>query len=420
MAIAMALQQKAALTTRESKNLLSIGAGIRESLSFMISTTEALADVVRRAHEAGAVGVDTEFVWDRTYYPTLGLIQIGFPDGQCELIDAPAIEDWSPLAELMSDPDTVKILHDAQQDLNILYRACGGLPKNIFDSQRSAGFVGLSSTISLSEVLKTLLKIRLAKTETRSDWVARPLTEAQLKYAEDDVRYSVDLMLNILSKAEALGRKEWILDEMKMYENESLYGESDPDYEMPRVRGSGSLTQQQRNVLRALGAWRELKARKRNLPRGFILSDDAIVSLVKRPPNGPDDIRQMKGLSERAAERNRQYIWEAIERGRSGDLPELPNHKHNGPSPDDGYEARVDLSLASIKGMCLADKIDPALIGNRAEVTAFVLEIDDIDPARHRILRGWRGEFCGSALQRLLQGEGSISIDPATKLPQLS
>jgi ribonuclease D len=387
---------------------------------FMISTTEALADVVRRAREAGAVGVDTEFIWDRTYYPTLGLIQIGYPDGHCELIDAPAIEDWSPLAELMSDPNTVKILHDAQQDLNILYRACGGLPKNIFDTQRSAGFVGLSATISLSELLKTLLRVRLAKTETRSDWTKRPLTDAQLQYAEDDVRHSVDLMIKIMGKADAIGRKAWIEDEMKIYEDTANYGESDPDLEMPRVRGSGSLTQQQRNILRALGAWRELKARQRNLPRGFILSDDALVSLTKRPPEKPEAIRQMKGLSERSAERNRQAIWEAIERGRQGALPDLPNYKHNGPSPDDGYESRVDLALASIKGMCLADQIDPALIGNRAEVTAFVLEIDQLEVSRHRMLRGWRADFCGRALERLLKGEGSVSIDPATKLPRLS
>lgn len=385
----------------------------------MISTTEALADAVRRAREAGAVGVDTEFIWDRTFYPTLGLIQIGYPDGHCELIDAPEIEDWSPLAELMSDPNTVKILHDAQQDLNILHRACGGLPKNIFDTQRSSGFVGLSATISLSELLKTLLRVRLAKTETRSDWTARPLTEAQLKYAEDDVRHSVDLMVEIMDKAEKLGRKAWIEDEMKIYEEESNYVEKDPDLEMPRVRGSGSLTHQQRNILRSIGAWRELKARKRNLPRGFILSDDALVSLTKRTPEKMEDIRQMKGLSERSADRNRKYIWEAIERGRNDDLPELPNNKHKGPSPDDGYESRVDLSLATIKGVCLADKIDPALIGNRAEVTAFVLEIDNLEDDRHRMLRGWRAEFCGNLLAKLLRGEGSVSIDPETKLPKL-
>lgn len=385
----------------------------------MISTTEALADAVRRAREAGAVGVDTEFIWDRTYYPTLGVVQIGYPDGHCELIDAPEIEDWSPLAELMSDPDTVKILHDAQQDLNILHRACGGLPKNIFDTQLSSGFIGLSSTVSLSELLKTMLRVRLAKTETRSDWTKRPLTDAQIKYAEDDVRHSVDLMLKIMAKAEDLNRKDWIADEMKIYEEESKYNEVNPDTEMPRVRGSGALTHQQRNILRALGAWRELKARRRNLPRSFVLSDDALVALTKRPPEKPEDIRQMKGLSERSAERNRKYIWEAIERGRKGDLPDLPNNKHKGPSPDDGYESRVDLSLATIKGICLADKIDPALIGNRAEVTAFVLEIDHLEEARHRMLRGWRAEFCGTDLAKLLRGEGSVSIDPETKLPKL-
>lgn len=384
----------------------------------MITTTEALAEAVRAAKEAGAVGIDTEFIWDRTYYPTLGLVQIGYPDGRCVLVDAPEIEDWSPFADLMSDESVVKILHDAQQDLTILYRACGGYPKSIFDTQRSAGFAGLSSTISLSELLRTLQKVRLDKSETRSNWLARPLTDAQIEYAEDDVRYSTRLMVKIMERAEKLGRKEWILDEMKMYEVESLYGESDPDAEMPRVRGSGSLTNQQRNIMRALGSWRETKARQRNLPRNFILSDDAIVSLIKRPPESPNDIRPMKGLSDRALERNRKHLWAAIERGRSGDLPDLPNGRHNGSAPDDGYEARVDLSLAFIKGTCLAAKIDPALIGNRAEVTALVLEADNATAERHRLLRGWRGEFCGNHLLSILQGNGSITINSETKLPE--
>lgn len=385
----------------------------------MITTTEALADAVGRAREAGAVGVDTEFIWERTFYATLGVVQIGYPDGDAVLIDAPEIKDWSPLAELMSDPDTVKILHDAQQDLNILHRACGGLPKNIFDTQRTSGFVGLSSTISLSELLKTMLRIRLDKSETRSDWTARPLSEAQIKYAKEDVIHSVDLMLKIMKMAEELGRADWIKDEMRIHEDESLYVERDPDLEMPRVRGSGSLTHQQRDILRALGSWRELKARQRNLPRGFVLSDEAIISLTKRAPEKPEGIKPCKGFSERNANRNRGAIWDAIERGRNGEMPELPNNKHMGPQPDDGYEARVDLALAFVKGACLAARIDPALIGNRAEITAFILEIEEACPTRHRLLSGWRGEFCGNALRDLLKGAGSVTVDPETKLPKL-
>ena len=385
----------------------------------MVRTTDALADVVRRAREAGAVGVDTEFVWDRTYYPTLGLLQIGFPDGHCELIDALEIKDWSPLAVLMSDANTIKILHDAQQDLNILYRVCSRCPKNIFDTQRSCGFVGMSSTISLSELLKSTLRVHLAKTETRSDWLARPLTDEQLKYAQDDVRYSVDLMVKIMSKAEVLERRSWVQEEMKIYEDESKYCEQDPDKEMPRVRGSGSLTNEQRDILRALSAWRERCARRKNIPRGFVLSDDALVSLTKRPPSSPENIRKMKGLSERVIRRNRSEIWQAIERGRNGEMPDLPNNKNTGQSPDEGYESRVDLSLAYIKGTCLAQKIDPALIGNRSEVTALVLEAASIDPEYHRMLRGWRGSFCGKSLLSLLVGKGSISVNPKNNLPVL-
>lgn len=383
----------------------------------MITTTEALQDAVRAAQSAGAVGIDTEFVWDRTYYPTLGVVQIGYPDGHCELIDAVAIEDWEPLGELMADPQTTKILHDAQQDLTILRRTCGRDPQNTFDTQLSSGFIGLSSTVSLRDLLKTLLKVRLAKTETQSDWLARPLTDAQIDYAEDDVRNSVNLMLKIMERADRLGRREWIADEMRYYDDAALYVERDPDAEMPRVRGSGSLTHQQRNVLRALGSWRERAARRRNLPRNFVLSDDAIVSLTKRLPKSAEAIKPMKGLTERTLQRNRAKIWEAIQRGVDGDLPELSAGRLNGIQPDDGYEARVDLALAFVKGTCLAAKIDPQLIGNRAEISALVLDVERAEPERHRMLRGWRADFCGNALLGLLKGEGSIVVDPKTGFP---
>jgi ribonuclease D len=384
----------------------------------MITESADLEKACRAAQTAGAVGIDTEFIWNRSFYPALGVVQMGFPDGETALIDAPEIEDWSAFGELMSDPATTKILHDAQQDLTIIQRACGAYPRNIFDTQRSAGFIGMSSTISLRDVLKQLLKVRLAKTETQSDWLARPLTEAQLEYAEDDVRNSVRLMERILEKADRLGRREWIMDEMRYYEIERLYQEADPDTVMPRVRGSGALTHQQRNILRSLASWRELSARRRNLPRNFIMSDEALVSLVKRTPASEKELRPIKGLSERTLERNGGRIWKAIERGMEDDLPELKNGANAGTSPDEGYEARVDFALAFLKGTCLAAKIDPALVANRAEITALVLDTDDPDLEAHRLLRDWRADFCGNALLELLQGRGSLLIDRESNLPK--
>ena len=386
----------------------------------MITTTDALADAVTAAQSAGAIGIDTEFVWERTYYPKLGLVQIGYPNGHCELVDALEIEDWSPLKDLLKDEKTVKVLHDAQQDLTILKRVCGACPKNIFDTQRASGFVGLSSTTSLSQLLKDLLKVRLSKSETRSDWLARPLSNKQTNYAEDDVRYSTQLMQEIFNKAESLGRNQWILEEMRYYEAEAIYEEFDPETEMPRVRGSGALTNQQRDVLRALGSWREIEARKRNLPRSFILSDDAIVSMLKNIPASANSIKPCRGLTEKTLRYNRSKIWAAIERGMAGALPSLSSSKNKqGPAPDDGYESRVDLALALIKGTCLAAEMDPALIGNRADVTALVLEAEMEDLNRHQILRGWRADFLGNQLLDVLRGKDSVRINSETKLPEL-
>lgn len=389
------------------------------SFVFMIASTDALSDAVAAAQTAGAIGIDTEFVWERTYYPTLGLVQIGYPDGHCVLIDAPAIKDWSPLKELLEDGKTVKILHDAQQDLMILRRACGACPKTIFDTQRTAGFIGLSSTISLSGLLKILLNVRLSKSETRSDWLARPLSKKQTKYAEDDVRYSTQLMQQILDKADALERREWIQEEMRYYENEAIYNEFEPETEMPRVRGSGALTNQQRDVLRALGIWREKEARRRNLPRNFILSDDAIVFLTKNQPDSIEAIKPGRGLTEKVLKNNRTKIWEAVSRGLKGDLPDLSFATEKTTAPDDGYESRVDLVLGLIKGTCLAAQLDPALIGNRADITALVIDAESVDSERHQILNGWRKDFIGNQLLEFLRGKGSVSINSETKLPEL-
>ena len=189
----------------------------------LINTEEGLLSVVEKGISAGAVALDTEFVWEKTYYPILGLIQVGYPDGSVDLIDAVSMDDFSTLGQLLSDTNTVKILHDAVQDLVILTRISKALPKNIFDTQRAAGFIGLSSSISLSELLKKVLSIRIEKSETKSDWVASPLSESQIEYAKEDVCFGVDLMNAILNKADALKYKKWVLQEMQMYENEALY-----------------------------------------------------------------------------------------------------------------------------------------------------------------------------------------------------
>jgi len=149
----------------------------------MISSEKEFITLIDRALNTDRVALDTEFVWERTYYPRLGLIQLALSDEDCFLIDPLAIKDLTPLGKLLNDAKVVKILHDAPQDLTILSRVTGAVPQNIFDTRISAGFSGLSSTISLADLISVLLDINLAKTETRTNWLKRPLDPSQIDYA---------------------------------------------------------------------------------------------------------------------------------------------------------------------------------------------------------------------------------------------
>jgi ribonuclease D len=144
---------------------------------------------MEKARSKDAVALDTEFVWNRTYYPRLGLIQLALSDEECYLIDPLVIDNLDPFGELLADRRTIKILHDAPQDLAILYKATGYVPKNIFDTRLAAGFACLPASLSLGNLIEELLDIKLEKTATLTNWLKRPLDQEQIRYALDDVRY---------------------------------------------------------------------------------------------------------------------------------------------------------------------------------------------------------------------------------------
>ncbi|MBT4512889.1 MAG: ribonuclease D, partial [Chloroflexi bacterium] len=327
----------------------------------MIRTSNELSLLIDRAKKAACVAIDTEFVWEQTYYPSLGIVQMGIPDEEPHIIDIPAIEDVSPLGEIISDPNIVKILHDAQQDLTILRRTTGSLPKNIFDTRCAAGFVGLSSSISLSALLHEGININLSKTETRTDWLQRPLTEKQISYAMDDVRYLPELYNVLLSKARELDRDSWLAEELAQYDNPHLYQDNDPQEQFRRVKGSGRMESMKMAILRELAAWREEEARRRNCPRLWILPDEVLLSLVKQKPSSTTNVSSLKELSEKNRQRYGKMILQAIEKGIATPQNERPKLQEHQKDPE-SLGPRVDLALAYMKGKSMNAGIDPALL----------------------------------------------------------
>lgn len=381
----------------------------------MIDSRQALTELADEARRRGLLALDTEFVWEQTYYPQLGLIQAGFSSREVFLIDTVKLEDLAPLGDVLADPNVAKILHDAQQDLTILRRATGASPKNVFDTQRAAGFIGLSATSSLADLIRALFDVSLPKTATRTNWLQRPLSDEQVAYALDDVRYLPEAMRLLEERAEVHGRLDWVREEMAAYDDPALYEERDPDDQFERVSGRGRLSSAQLAVLRELAAWRENEARRQDRPRGHIVPDDVLSQIARSTPRSSSALRSVRGRFER--ERYEEPLLEAVRAGLTLDPRDRPRIAPT-PPQDEALAARIDLLLAYIKGTCLGEGIDPQLIGTRADVTSLARDVAGGEAEEHPVLTGWRKTFIGSDLLQLLSGELAVSVDPESGLPR--
>ena len=382
----------------------------------LINTPAALETLVNRALNVPCVGIDTEFVWEQTYYPRLGIIQVGLAENDCHLIDAVTLSDLSPLGALIADRHTVKILHDAQQDLWILRRITDAIPCNIFDTRCAAGFAGLSSNLSLSNLLRLCLNIQLPKTETRTDWLRRPLSDRQLEYALNDVRYLPALREHLLTDIQRRNRENWLAEELRKYDVAKLYDDRAPEEQYTRIKGTGRLSRRDMAIVRELAAWREQKARQADRPRAWIMRDDAIVQIARRKPQSIQSLKRLRGISRSSINQYGNNLLNAVQRGLTIDerhCPPIPPPVRPNPFED----ARLDLAMAFMRGQCLSEGIDIAMIASRSEIKEFISSKKNAtDNPLHT---GWRREFLGADLTALLDGKHTIGINPDTRLPWL-
>ncbi|MXZ09563.1 MAG: ribonuclease D [Gemmatimonadetes bacterium] len=381
----------------------------------LINTPNELETLVNRALDAPCVGIDTEFVWEQTYYPRLGIIQVGLSENDCHLIDAVTLSDLSPLGTLLSDPHTVKILHDAQQDLWILRRITDAIPCNIFDTRCAAGFAGLSSNLSLGNLLRMRLNIQLPKTETRTDWLRRPLSDKQLEYALDDVRFLPALREHILTDIQRRGRENWLAEELRQYDIAKLYDDRAPEEQYTRIKGTGRLSRRDMAIVRELAAWREKKARQVDRPRNRVISDDAILQIARRKPQSIQSLKRVRGIARATINQYGNSLLNTVQRGLAIDEKNCPPISPP-VRPDLFEDARLDLAMALLRGRCLSEGIDIAMVASRSEVKEFISKKNAPDNPLHT---GWRREFLGADLIALLNGKHAIGINPNTRLPNL-
>jgi len=377
----------------------------------MITQQDQLEALVARARQADVVALDTEFVWERTYFPQLGVVQLGLGPDDVHLLDAVAL-DLAPLGALLADPAVVKLLHDAKQDLTILRRATGASPRNAFDTQLAAGFIGLGASISLQGLIQALAGVHLPKGATRSDWLRRPLSAEQTAYAEDDVRYLPEAYRALMDQLAERKRTGWAAEEMAALDAPALFEEDDPAERYRSVKGRAKKTFGARDyaVLREVTAWREHEARQRDRPRGHIVTDDALLEIAQRKPDSPDALRRIRALSDAARQRYGDAIVGAVQRALALPKEDWPPRPAKG-EEDPTLASRLDLVQALIRGRGQREGVDPALVASRAEVERLVAGSAP-SPERHAVLRGWRRDFVGADIEALLGGRAALALDP--------
>jgi ribonuclease D len=366
-----------------------------------IKTPRGLLDLVRRLAGEPCVALDTEFVWERTYYARLGLIQLALHDGECFLIDTVALTGLEPLGDVIADPRIEKILHDAPQDLMILRRATGASARNVFDTRLAAGFAGLSSETSLQNLLTDLLGVLLPKGHTRTDWMYRPLSDDQLEYASDDVRYLPRAAALLREKARAAGVESWLDEELGLLDESALYDERGPEESYLRIRAAASLPPHILAVLRELAAWREVEARAADVPRRRIADDPELVSVAQALPRQTADLAHCRNLGPRAAHDHGEHMLKAVKRGLALPDAQLPSPLPRLDVRRLGRE-RVAAVAEVIRRCADAKRIDSRLVANKNDIMLLLRDGRDAIPENHRLLRGWRAELLGDSLTSVL------------------
>jgi ribonuclease D len=356
-------------------------------MSEIISDTTGLAQVCEQLKAANAIGLDTEFMRERTYFAQLCLLQLSVDD-DAFCIDTLALRDLSALRASMGAAQVPKVLHAARQDLEVLSPATGPVI-GLFDTQVAAALIGLPAQVGYAELVQRLLSTSLHKTETRTDWSRRPLSHAQLAYALDDVRYLLPLRDRLRQRLEQLGRWGWFEQEMAELDAIGSF-EADPQQAWRRFKGLVDLDPERQRLVCALAAWREQRAISADRPRNWILPDAALRDIVLRAPRTLAQLEAATPLPEGILNHSGPQILAVIEAAQLPDrLAPLPQRRR--PDPATTEAVRKLSQLAQQIGRELG--IAPEILATRREMERLVSGARD-----GAVLAGWRREVIGERL----------------------
>jgi ribonuclease D len=339
------------------------------------------------------VGIDTEFLREKTYFAQLCLLQVATTDDAwcVDTLALGADTDQGALSALRApfgDTGIVKILHAARQDLEVLWPHTGAM-RNVFDSQLAAALCGAPAQIGYAALVNDLLEVQLAKSETRTDWSRRPLSEAQLRYALDDVRYLLPVHAALCERLQRAGRMVWFQEDSAAAEAAAQF-EVQPATAWLRLKGLAQLDEHRQRLAQALAAWREQRAMKSNRPRGWLLPDAALRDIVLRVPRSSSELGAIAELPEGIRNNSGSAILELVSEAQ---VPNPPPPLPPRTRPEPAQLARVQRLLDTTRAVATELRVATEVLATRRDAEALAAGDSAIAP-----LQGWRRAIVGEKL----------------------
>jgi ribonuclease D len=362
------------------------------SAALFINDSAALEALAPQLRAAPLYAFDTEFMRERTYFPQLCLVQIATAD-LIACIDPLAISDLTILDALLGQSAAVKVGHAVRQDLEALLTRVASPPTHLFDTQVAAALIGLPPQVGYAELVQRFLGVAIDKTHSRTDWAARPLSPAQLSYASDDVRYLLPLRDKLTGELERLHRLDWLDTEMSRHVAIGIR-RVEPDEAWQRLKGLNALDARRLATAKGLARWREERAIRRNRPRGWILSDDALHEMVRALPEDRAALERLDAVPRGLVEKSADELTSVV---RSTALLNATPRSLTRGRPDPELQRRLKHLAATVRGVAEQLKISPELLATRRDLQELLAGNADIEP-----LRGWRRQVIGEALLKAL------------------
>ncbi|MBU3673052.1 MAG: ribonuclease D [Sinobacteraceae bacterium] len=349
------------------------------SSSPLIASHAALEDLRGRLDGVSAIGIDTEFLRERTYRAELCLLQLTTPQGPV-CVDPLALGELELLRGLLGGEGPLKVLHAARQDLEVLAPLVGAV-RPLFDTQVAAALAGHPAQVGYAELVRRLLERELPKAHTRTDWSRRPLSPEQVDYALDDVRYLLPLQERLSADIEALGRTAWLAEELAALEAPAGLG-VDPELAWQRFKGVENWDAGRLALLRALAAWRERRAIAKNRPRGWILDDSVLRELVQRVPRDRAELGSINEMPEGVVKHSGDELLAMIEGvGISDPPPPLPRRER----PDPQFVALVKRLTEVVQTSGRELNLAPEVLATRRDLEEIARGTEP-----EVVLQGWR------------------------------